>query len=720
MSLPAFLNAPALIRIASHYPRAVVVLWGLGLAMSVAVIADRAGHAFTTAVERYDDSDSTRAQELLRQRFPERTASEQPNEVLVLRSESLTVDQPAFREHAQAVADSLLALGDGVIAGGSSYFLTGDETLVSADRHTTIVPLVVRDAARQIALVRRAATIAGKTGDMRAYLVGRASVGSDYKALAEHDLKAELRIGLPVALVILLIVFSTVVAALIPLVIAIASILVTLAILMLGGTAFQAYFLATNMVIMIGLAVGIDYALFMLSRYREEREGGHEAPVALARMGQTAGRAVLISGATVMLALLGLLIIPTNVFRSLAAGAILVVMVTMLAAFSLLPALVRLLGDRLEALRLPLSRIAPRGGAWLGLTLWTTRHPVAGLVLAAVLLIGLALPALDMKTGFSGIEALPERIGSRQGFQILEREFRANTISEAVIVIDSAANTPAVQAAVKQLRAALSTDTAFVADRMRIQTNTAGTLAVLSVPMVGDAESSTAQAGVHRLRDEHIVRTFSGVPAKVWVAGAAAGYIDFFGLTDRFTPIVFALVLSLSFVLMAVSFRSVVVPLKAIVLNLLSTGAAYGSMVLVFQQGMGASLFGFRQVALIEAWIPLFLFTILYGLSMDYHVFLLSRIREHFEASGDNTQAVIRGVGSTTGIITGAALIMVAIFAGFASGELVMFQQIGFGLGVAILLDATLVRSVLLPSAMILLGKRNWYLPTWLAWLPRL
>jgi RND superfamily putative drug exporter len=482
----------------------------------------------------------------------------------------------------------------------------------------------------------------------------------------------------------------------------------------------HAYFLVTNMIVMMGLAVGIDYSLFMLSRYREERARGLSSSDALAASGRTAGRAIVFSGATVVLALLGLLIIPTNIFRSLAAGAILAVAVSMLASFTLLPALIALLGDRLDAGRIPWPRFATAGASWAGAGRVVTRWPVASvLVCVACCWRALAVPGLAMRTGFSGIESLPERTGARQGFQLLEREFRSGAISEAIVVIDGAANAAPITAAIARLRVALAADRAFVPDKARLQVNAAGTLAVLTVPMTGDAESEATQAGVRRLRGEHIARVFEGVAAQVFVAGNAAGYIDFFRLTDRYTPIVFAFVLSLSFVLLTVAFRSLVVPLKAILLNLLSVAAAYGLMVLVFQHGVGATLFGFQRVALIEAWIPLFLFTILYGLSMDYHVFLLSRIRERFEATGSNDEAVAAGMRSTTGVITGAALIMVAIFAGFASGELVMFQQVGFGLAVAVLLDATLVRSVLVPAAMILLGDKNWYLPGWLAWLPR-
>lgn len=707
-----------LIDLAMVRPWWVIAIWLAAVLASTALIVGRGGSAFSTSMQRYDQSDSTRADTLVRQRFPDRSGSEQPNEILVVHSASLKVDDRAFREQAETIAERLIKLDDKVLAWAVSYFLTGDEALVSSDRHTTLVPMLIRDPEHNITLIRQALAIRLPQSDLQLYLVGRASVGSEFKALAEEDLKAELRLGLPAAIVVLLFVSATAVAALVPLIIATASILVSLAITVLAGPAVDAYFLVTNMVVMMGLAVGVDYSLFVLSRFREERDAGHEPQQALALAGSTAGRAILYSGATVMLALLGLLIIPTNVYRSLAAGAILAVSVCLLAAFTLLPAIVALLGDRLNAFRLPFSGIVADARLWERLTRVATGRPVLCLLLTVSLLLGLALPALDIRTGFSGIESLPAQSPSKRGFEILEREFRTGTISEAVVVIDGTSTAPDLRQAVARLQTALTTDKAFLADKARLQGNAAGNLSVLTIPMAGDAESPSAQAGVRRLRDQHIVKAFEGVPATALVSGNAAAYIDFFRLTDHYTPVVIGFVLSLSFVLLTVAFRSVIVPLKAIILNLLSVGAAYGLMVLVFQQGVGASLLGFQQVALIEAWIPLFLFTILYGFSMDYHVFLLSRVREQFEITGNNEQAIRFGVRSTSGVITGAALIMVAIFAGFASGQLVMFQQVGFGLAVAVLLDATVVRSVLVPAAMTLLGERNWYLPRWLAWLP--
>ena len=700
---------------AQAHPWAVVIAWVMAMLVSMVLIVQRGEHAFSTQVQRYDGSGSSLADTLLRERFAQRPQSGRPNEVLVLHSTRLRVDDPAFRAQAQAMADRLSPLQGDVITWALSYFLNGDESLVSADRHSTIVPMLVRDPEHTIGAIGRALAVDGVPSDLAWYLVGRASVGTEFKTLAQQDLKAELTIGLPIALLVLLLVFASAVAALVPVVIAAAAIVVALALMVLAGPMVQAYFLVTNMVVMMGLAVGIDYSLFVLSRYREELARAASPHVALAAAGATAGHAIAYSGATVVLALLGLLIIPTNIYRSLAVGAILVVLLCLLASFTLLPALVTLLGARLDAWRLPLPRWFSAGRWWDRLTGLSIRHPVTGLLLSTGLLLALSVPALDLKTGFSGIDSLPAQSSARQGFDLLERSFRTGTISEAVVVVDGAVTTLPVLQAIARLRASLGTDAAFVADQASLQVNPAGDLAVLTIPMAGDAESQDAQSGVRRLRDPLIRQAFDSVAATVLVGGNAAGYIDFFRLTDVYTPRVFGIVLGLSFVLLTVAFRSLVVPLKAIVLNLLSVGAAYGLIVLVFQRGVGAILFGFQQVAVIEAWIPLFLFTILYGLSMDYHVFLLSRIREHFLATGDNTQAILVGVRATAGVITGAALIMVAIFAGFASGELVMFQQVGFGLAAAVLIDATVVRSFLVPAAMQLLGVHNWYLPRWLA-----
>ncbi len=295
----------------------------------------------------------------------------------------------------------------------------------------------------------------------------------------------------------------------------------------------------------------------------------------------------------------------------------------------------------------------------------------------------LAYPALDMKTGVSGVNSFPNSFQSKQGFAVLEKQFTSGTVSPVQIVVDGNVTTPAVKAAMTGLTKELANDPAF--GPVQLQTDKAGNLALLSVPVNGDPTGSLALNKVRELRGTLIPKAFAGSGASVYVTGQTAGNLDYIDIVNSYFPWVVALVLSLSFVLLLVAFRSVVIPLKAILMNLLSVGAAYGLITLVSLKGWGASLLGFQQVPVVEQWVPLLLFAVLFGLSMDYQVFLLSRIKEAWDRTGDNTLAVTEGIGATAGIITGAALIMVAVFAGFASGQLVMFQQMGFGLAVAVL-----------------------------------
>jgi len=489
------------------------------------------------------------------------------------------------------------------------------------------------------------------------------------------------------------------------------------------GQEWQFSIFAVNVITMIGLAVGIDYSLFIISRFREERLRGLDKVEAIVRAGGTAGRTVLFSGGTVIIGLLGMLIVPQTIFRSIAIGAVLVAAAAVAASLTLLPAVVSLLGDRVNWGRIPLIQRGQAafdeqrpGGFWDRLARTVMRHPVISFVAAAGLLMVAAIPYFNINTGFSGVSTLPDNLPAKQAFLTLDREFSAGLISPAQVVIDGQVNSPQVQDGVQRLESILAGDSSF--GNPTYEANAAGDLALVEVPVAGDPNSNRAEDAVQRLRNDYVPQAFSGVPARVLVGGDIAGNLDGFDMLARYTPIVFAFVLGLSFILLMVVFRSIVVPIKAVIMNLLSVGAAYGLLVLVTQEGVGAGLFGFQQVESIEAWLPIFLFAILFGLSMDYHVFLLSRIRERYDQTHDNTEAVVFGVRSTGRLITGAALIMVAVFAGFAAGDLVMFQEMGFGAGVAVLLDATIVRSILVPSAMRLLGDWNWYLPSVLRWLP--
>ena len=364
------------------------------------------------------------------------------------------------------------------------------------------------------------------------------------------------------------------------------------------------------------------------------------------------------------------------------------------------------------------SSVDLQGGFWNRVTYAVIRRPVISLVLAGGLLIAAAVPYFDINTGTSGVSELPDDFRAKQGYEVLRAEFGFGLNAPAEIVIDADIESGAVQEAIAELTASLESDPGF--GPSTLDSNEAGGLALLSVPLLAGPSTEEGIESIRKLRDEYIPQGFSGVAADVLVTGTTAKEIDSIDMSRRYLPIVIALVLALSFVLLTLVFRSIVVPAKAIIMNLLSVGAAYGILVLVWQKGVGNEIFGFPQVDVFQAWLPIMMFAILFGLLMDYQVFLISRIRERYLQTGDNDEAVAYGLRSTAGLITGAALIMVAIFAGFSAGDLVSTAQFGFGMAVAILLDATVVRSVLVPSTMKLLDDRNWYLPDFLRWLPRL
>lgn len=719
------ISTGGLARASARRPWTVLALWLVVLLLAGLLAATALDSALTSEASFTNSPESQRAEELLE----ERLRGPQPvNEIVIVRSPDRTVDDPAFRQFVEGLFQRLTALGPQVIATASNFYLTGDSTLVSADRHSTIVPLVmagsIEDAERNIGQVREIVREANGQDGFSVLITGSASISEDFSKVAERDLRTAEAFGIPVALLVLVLVFGAIAAAFLPLVIAGISIAIAMGAAALVGQLFELTFFVTNMITMIGLAVGIDYSLFIVSRYREERRRGLPREAAIAMAGATASRAVFISGLTVVLAMAGLLIVPTTIFRSLALGAILVVLVTVAAALTLLPAALGLLGDRIDALRIPfiqrryLSQEERSGGMWDRIARAVMRRPVLSLLVSAGALVALTVPYFNIHTGVAGVSTLPDSFESKQGFMVLQQEFSAGLVSPVEIVIDGPVASEQVQAGIQRLEALMASNPIF--GPPHLVTNQTGDLALLSVPVAAESTSDEAMAAVRLLREEYVPQAFAGVPARVLVGGSTALNMDFFDLAETYTPIVFAFVLGLSFLLLLLVFRSLVIPVKAVIMNLLSVGAAYGLVVLVTQKGVGAGLLGFQQVDTVEAWIPIFLFTVLFGLSMDYHVFLLSRIRERFDETGNNTEAVAFGLRSTGRLITGAALIMVVVFAGFAAGELVMFQQLGFGAAVAVLLDATVVRSVLVPASMQLLGRWNWYLPRWLSWLPDL
>ncbi|MCA1692208.1 MAG: MMPL family transporter [Actinobacteria bacterium] len=717
------LSTQSLARSSSRHPWRTIAIWVLTIVVSGALISTLLADALNTEADVTNNPEAKQALMLVEDRL---RGPDRATEIFVVSSDGATVDDPAYRSFVSDLQARIQALGPEIVLGVQSFYDTDDATMVSQDRRSTVLPTTL--AGEVMAAVDHAPELRGVAEDIRrdgftTQLFGPASLNDDFNKVIEEDLLKGESIGILAALVILVVVFGAVVAALLPLLIGIAAIVIAIALVAVVGQQAQFAFFVTNMITMMGLAVGIDYSLFVVSRYREERHRGLEKLDAIEAAGATASRAVFFSGLTVVLALTGMFIVPSTIFRSLAAGAAFVVVAAVVASMTLLPAMLGLLGDRIN--RLSIRRqasggeVGKEGGFWDKVTHLVMGRPVVSLAIGVAILLAAASSALDMRTGFSGVSTLPASFESKKAFDVLAREFSGGLSAPVEIVVDGRISDPAVQAGIQRLRDGLAGDGLF--GPSRVETNQAGDLALISAPINGDPTSKTATESIDRIRDRYVAQAFpEGTPADVLVGGETAFNKDFFDITDRYMPIVFVFVLGLSFLLLTVAFRSVVVPIKAILLNLLSVAAAYGLIVLVSQKGVGADLLGFQQVEVIEAWLPLFLFSVLFGLSMDYHVFLLSRIREHYDITGDNTGSVAYGLRTTAGIITGAALIMVAVFAGFASGQLVMFQQMGFGLAVAVLIDATIVRSVLVPASMKLLGKRNWYLPKWLEWLPNI
>ena len=724
-------STESLARLSSRRPWTTIGIWLLVFSLAIFLVATLLKDGETTDFVFVNNPESKKGFDLIEKHL--RDGPIGTNEVIIVQSETLTtVDDPAFEQLVSGLFRDVKALGPDVIRVETvtNYYDAGlDVSLVSQDRRTTIMPFIMAgdfdDASDNISKVVEVVDAANKDqGEFKVLITGQATLGLDFREVGDEDLLRGEVFGVPIALLILVLVLGGLVAALMPVVLAAVSIVVALGAASLVGQAFALSFFVENVTTMIGLAVGIDYSLFILSRYREERARGLEKLDAIGRAGATATRTVLFSGMTVVLALIGMLLIPFNIFIGIGIGAIFVVIAAVLASMTPLPAGLSLLGDGVDKLSIPwIGKMQRRfdeerqGGFWDRVSRGVMRQPVVSIMLAGGLLIAAAVPFLDLHIGFAGVSTMPDDVQSKQGFLILDKEFSQGEVTPAEIVIDGDIGSQVVQAAIESLKTAMATDKAFGQPRP-LEVSEGENVALLSVPVTGDSASRQTQEAIKRLRKDYIPTAFKDVPAKVHVTGETAFNLDFFALSKRYAPLVITFVLVISFLLLMIVFRSIVVPIKAIILNLLSVGATYGILVLVFQKDVLHGALGFQQSDIVEAWIPLFLFTILFGLSMDYHVFLLSRIRERYDQTLDNTGSVAFGVRSTGRLITGAALIMVSVFWGFSAGDLVGLQQMGFGLGTAILLDATIVRMVLVPASMKLLGKWNWYLPRALHWLP--
>jgi putative drug exporter of the RND superfamily len=753
------LNPESISRASSRHPWLTIAAWVVALVVMGTASSQWLGGVLTTDIDFTNDPESRRAIRLAEQNV---TGEQADTEFFIVRSEEgLSVGDPAFEGYVREIQEAVTALGDEVVAPPNGEAPTSVVTvydlraaaeaaidpeeraaieeqaagLVSADGTATLVLAPIVDI--EIATVDHLKEIL-ETQEREGFdllLAGGAVLNADTTEIAEEDLRRGEGIGLAMALIVLIVVFGALLAAVLPIVVALFAIPMAFGGIAILGRVFGLDFsiFTTNIATMIGLAVGIDYSLFIVARYREERRKGFDAYGAIGATGATASRAVFFSGLTVVFALLGMFILPTTIFRSMATGAILVVLASILASMTLLPAMLGLFKDRINWPRIgkrakQTGDPDPRGGFWDRWTRQVMARPVVFLVASVVVLGSLGAVYFSIEKGTSQSAAsLPDDVESKQAFLVLSEDFAAGGRTDPVdVYVEGDLTSPEVQEAIAALQEGIARDPAFApqAPIVTSQVGNENAIVVQAFP-AGDAFANETFDAVHRLRDEVAAPAFEGTGATALVGGFPAIFADFLDVTDTYQPLVLAFVLGLSFLLLMVVFRSIVVPLKAVIMNLLSVGAAYGAIVLVFQHGVGIGFFNaigfqFQQVEAIEAWLPLMLFSILFGLSMDYHVFLLSRIREAYDRTGDNTESVAYGLRTTASIITGAAIIMVAVFTAFAAGRLSMLQQMGFGLAVAVFMDATIVRSILVPASMKLLGDRNWYFPRWLEWIPRL
>ena len=723
------ISTESLARASATHPYTVLCIWILVLLGAFVMIAYFLDGGLTTKFEFVNEPEVKRGEKLLEEmRGPKGTS-----EIVVFQSAVFTVDDLEYRETVVDLTSKIEKLGSEIIRLETlgNFYDTNSLALVSDDRSATLIAFVMAgdfdtnsdNIDEVVDVVHDFAKEHSKSFDVM--IAGQATIGLDQREITQKDLEKGEAFGVPLALIILIVVLGAIAAAVIPLVMAIVSIVIALGVSALIGTMFELSVFVSNIITMIGLAVGIDYSLFVVSRYREERGRGLEKIEAISYAGATASRAVAFSGMTVVLALIGMVLIPFNIFISIGAGAILVVLAAVAAAMTLLPAILGLMGDKVNSFRVPFigrGQVAydpsVAGGFWDKLVRIVMARPIISLLLTGGLLIVAIVPFFSINTGFAGVSSFPEELETKQAFLVLDEKFSFGEITPAEIVIEGDITSTEVQKGIARIKDLLADDEAFGEPR-ELEISDSGRIALLAVPVAGDSTSDKSINAVLRLQDIYVKGAFSDSGANVYITGETAFNKEFFELSKNSAKIVFPFVLGISFLLLLVVFRSIILAIKAIILNLMAVGAAYGVLVLVFQKGVLANFFGFQKSPTIESWIPLFLFSILFGLSMDYHVFLLSRIRERYDQTEDTIDAIAFGVRSTGRLITGAGLIMVAVFWGFATGSLVGMQQMGFGLGLAILLDASVVRIMMVPAAMKLLGKWNWYLPRWLEWLPK-
>jgi uncharacterized membrane protein YdfJ with MMPL/SSD domain len=647
-------------------------------------------------------------------------------EYVIIQNSKLTIHDPGFRAVVRDVVKAVLP--STAIHNLHSPLESANRSQVTHDGHTALVEWDMNGT--QKAAEKRIDPLTGAVAQVAKahprFYVGEAGAASSDKALNKmfnQQLGQAGTRSVPLTLLILVLVFGSLLAAFVPLMLALQSVIATI-----GLVAIVSHFSPMDpnvgaVVTLVGLAVGVDYTLFYLRREREERAAGRGERAALQAAAATSGRSVLISGATVMIAMAGMLFSGDKTFRSFSIATMIVVAVAMLGSLTVLPAVLSKLGDRVEKGRIPLlgrlRRPAGDNRVWGALLAPVLRRPGIAAALAAALLATLAVPTLQLHTAQAGLQSLPRNAPTVETLDRIQAAFPGES-SPAIVAVETDTSSRAFRSELARLGAqAAASGIGYGA--VHADVNRPHTAARIEIPLPGSGTDATSTHALLNLRGDLLPSTLGRLAgAKYAVTGDTAGSYDWNQMMKSSIPIVFGFVLTFAFLLLLVSFRSVVIAAKAVVLNLLSVAAAYGVVVAVFQWGWGAHVLGFKSYGGISPWLPMFMFVLLFGLSMDYHVFILSRIREAYDRGMSTEDAVAHGIKTTAGTVSSAALVMVGAFLVFATLPIIEMKEMGVGLAAAVLIDATIVRAVLLPAVMKLLGERNWYLPSWLEWLPRL
>ena len=662
-----------------------------------------------------------KASQVLKDGYPKQ--QEQSGEQVLIQSKSLKTSDGEFKS---AVADVTQRLeGTKGVSEVVGPYKAGSEG-ISKDEHSALVTFTLpgkSDVTEKSVVNSLAAVHAAQKAhpELRIDETGDASITKATLDKSNEEMGKSMFMSLGLTLIILMFAFGALVAAGIPVLLGLTAVLATLG--LLGPVSQLAPVDASVMhvVLLVGMAVGVDYSLFYVKRAREEREAGRETDAAIEAAAATSGRAVLISGFTVMVAMAGMYLGGISNFASFATGTIMVVAVAVLGSLTVLPAVLSKLGDKVNRGRVPfVGRLRSRGGVgiWSRILDKVLRRPLLSAILAAGVLVALTVPVLGMETSLGGTDDTSRDLKVMRTYDRVQAAFPSEGSAEIVVIKADDATSSKVTSGIKALESGVTARPALFEGKPSVEYSPNKQVAIVTVPTTGKGTDDLSNRASDALRGDIVPGTvgkLDGVQA--YTTGEASATGDFNDAMIGHLPLVFAFVLSAAFLLLLVTFRSIVIPLKAIVLNMLSVGSAYGLMTLVFQHGLGESLgLGKGPIA---AWLPLFLFVILFGLSMDYHVFILTRIREAFDRGMSTSDAVAHGIKSTAGTVTSAAIVMVAVFSMFALSSELQMQQMGIGLAAAVLIDATIIRGMLLPATMKLLGDWNWYLPSKLGWLPK-